>query len=127
MTGLIASALKKLGKPVDADGDALTKTERMQDAGDRLRDEHGKTFVAGLGIREIYRLREEVADTRGKPPLAFILDSLKHPEEERALRSVYLNSFYLISVVCHPDIRRGRLTLLRHLFGRKIRIDFDQL
>ena len=111
MSGLIASTLKKLGKPVNTECDALTRTERMQDAGDRLRDEHGKTFVAGLGIREICRLREEAGDMKGKPPLAFILDSLKHPEEERALRSVYVNGFYLISVVCHPDIRRGRLKI----------------
>lgn len=109
MSALIATALKKLGKPVDLKTDPLTRTERMQDAGDRLRDEHGKTFIAGLGIREICQLREGAGDTKGKPPLAFILDSLKHPEEERALRSVYVNGFYLVSVVCHPDIRRSRL------------------
>jgi len=109
MSRLIEAALKKLDKPVDKDSDPITRTEHLQDAGDRLRDEHGKTFVAGLGIREIFNIREAAGDLKGKPPLAFILDSLKHPEEERALRSVYINGFYLISVVCHPDIRRGRL------------------
>lgn len=111
VSSLISAARKKLGSPIDLDADPLTRTERMQGAGDQLRLEHGHTFVAGLGIREICRLREEAGDLKGKPPLAFILDSLKHPEEERALRSVYVNGFYLISVVCHPDIRRRRLEL----------------
>lgn len=128
MSRLISTALKKLGKPIDPDvDDRLTRTERLQDAGDQLRGEHGKTFVAGLGIREIHRLREEAGDGKGKQPLAFILDSLKHPEEVRALRSVYVNGFYLISVVVHPVNRRKRLELkykgappeqLRKLIGR---------
>jgi deoxycytidylate deaminase len=64
-----------------------------------------------LGIREIYRLRDEAKQSNTNAPLAFIVDSLKHPEEERALRSVYVNGFYLVSVVCHPDIRRRRLKM----------------
>lgn len=111
MSSLISAARKKLGRPIDLETDLLTRTERMQEAGDHLRLEHGQTFVAGLGIREIRRLREQAGDQKGKPPLAFILDSLKHPDEERALRSVYGNGFYLISVVCHPEIRRRRLEL----------------
>lgn len=114
MSALISAALTKFGQPVDADSDALTRTERLQDAGDLLRDKHGKTFVAGLGIREILRLREKAGDAgdlKPNPPRAFILDSLKHPEEVRALRSVYVNGFYLISVVVHPKTRRSRLEL----------------
>ena len=106
---LISATLKKLGRPVDLEADPLTRTERLQDAGDQLRNDLGKTFVAGLGIREIRRRRQAAGD--GDPPLALILDSLKHPEEVRALRSVYVNGFYLISVVVHPDIRRSRLEL----------------
>jgi deoxycytidylate deaminase len=108
---LIIRAMEKFGKPIDTNCDALTKANRLQDAGDWLRETHGKSFIAGLGIREICSKRAEAGDLKGKPPLAFILDSLKHPEEERAFRSIYVNGFYSISVICHPEIRRIRLKL----------------
>lgn len=111
MSRLIERALEKLGEPLDLDVDRLLRSERLQDGGDRLREGHGKTFVAGLGIREVWSQREQARLANDPGPLAFVLDSLKHPEEERALRSVYGNGFYLISVVCHPDIRRRRLEL----------------
>lgn len=82
-------------------------TAALQDAGDALRRQHGPSFVAGLAIREIHQQRSDTARREG--PLAFIIDSLKHPREVEALRQVYRNAFYLISVICGPEVRYRRL------------------
>ncbi|HWO18890.1 MAG TPA: anti-phage dCTP deaminase [Kofleriaceae bacterium] len=112
LSELIKTACAKLGEPLKLEGlDKLTCTERLQGAGDDLRRGHGTTFVAGLGIREVYQQREAARAQNKDPQIAFIIDQLKHPDEEAALRAVYGNGFYLISVVCHPQVRRGRLTL----------------
>lgn len=42
-------------------------------------------------------------------PRAFIINSLKHPDEVKLLRQIYGNGFYLIGVHCDMDRRRQNL------------------
>lgn len=86
----------------------LERTQRLQDAGNMLRQSHGSTFTAALAIKEIVERR-----ARGESPSggrrAYILDSLKNPVEIEALRKVYGSAFYVISVIAGPEMREGRL------------------
>jgi len=76
----------------------------LQDAGDRLREKHGQSIVAGLGIRDIYQQRKVL-----KEPRVFMMDSIKHPKEVEVLRAVYGRGFYLIGVLCNYEERLRRL------------------
>lgn len=87
----------------------LKKTRALQDAGDWLRETFSPSFTAALAIKHMRDARTSRATA--PRPIAFVLDSLKNPEEVDALRKVYGRSFYLVSVVCGPDVRRARLRL----------------
>ncbi|PRQ00015.1 hypothetical protein ENSA5_28290 [Enhygromyxa salina] len=78
----------------------------LQDAGDKLRENHGASIVAGLGIKEIRRLRKIESE-----PRAFVVDSIKHPKEVEVLRAVYGRGFYLIGVLCNWKVRLNRLKI----------------
>jgi deoxycytidylate deaminase len=93
---------------------------RLMDEGTRLRRDSGRgDAVALLGIAEIQRVREEelkgVAEKK-----AFILRSLKHPEEVETLRNVYGRGFFLISVYSPREVRVSALSerISRSAFGK---------
>lgn len=90
------------------DASILVKHEYLQNVGDALRRELGASIAAGLAIRQISK--DRAVAPAGKP-LAFIIDSLKHPAEVEALRSVYGSAFVLLSVVCLPAKRKLRLKM----------------
>jgi len=93
----------------------VQRIRSLQDMGDYLRDKHGLDIVAQLFIKKISSDRqaaitEEEAE-RGeahKEPrrVAWILDSLKHPEEVRLLRAVYDRMFSLFGVLCSFDAKK---------------------
>jgi len=83
------------------------RTDLLQKAGDELRKRYGPTIVASLAINHIHVVRKQI-EPQNKP-VAFIIDSLKHPHEVKALQEVYRNSFYLLSVICGPELRLLRL------------------
>jgi deoxycytidylate deaminase len=64
-----------------------------------------------LGIAEIKRMRWEAGGSGMKPHgrHAYILRSLKHPDEVSALRKIYGNAFYLIAAYAPRDKRRDHL------------------
>ena len=43
-------------------------------------------------------------------PRAYILDSIRHPDEVKLLQHIYQDAFVLIGVVCEEDVRISRLT-----------------
>lgn len=66
----------------------------LQDAGDVLRiDAQRGDFLAIAAIARIAQLRNEMS----KKPCAYLIRSLKHPEELASLRDTYQQSFYTIS------------------------------
>lgn len=81
------------------------RIEKLMDAGTRLREESGRgEAVALLAIAEIRRIRQQElnASTEGN---AYILRSLKHPDEVDTLRAVYGKGFFLISCYAPRDVR----------------------
>lgn len=83
----------------------------LMDAGNNLRKKHGGTICADLAISHISTLRQELHEDNiselglikekkiALTKRAYIIDQLKHPEEVKALKSIYGNLFYLIGVL----------------------------
>ena len=88
------------------------RIDKMMDIGTEARRQHG-TDVLAKGIAC------EIAERRKKPGLtsrtAFLVHSLKHPDEVRKLRELYPTGFYLIGVHAHPAMRRAHLTNIRRM------------
>lgn len=100
---LIADAAKLVGSPVEEAVGRLARTENLQVKGDWLRETFGHGIIAGLAIQKIGKLREDKAESQ--KPLAFIIDSLKHPDEVDVLRDVYGDAFFwlVLFVVWKPE------------------------
>ena len=82
------------------------------DRGNDARQSSGDNSVLALGIcSEIFRQREldEQGNTKPKQRIAYIINSLKHPDEVRRLRRVYTDGFYLVGVYSDKDSRRRYL------------------
>jgi deoxycytidylate deaminase len=85
----------------------FARASALQDLGDKLREKHHGYALAATAVRKIKEVRG--GETPGHKRLAFILDSLKHPEEVNLLRQVYDQSFRLVAVHCEPPQREARL------------------
>lgn len=79
--------------------------------GDNLRKKTGQNdALALLGIAEIQKQRQEASSSGGfARPQAYILRSLKHPDEAKTLRVIYGDSFYLIAAYAPHALRRDHL------------------
>ncbi len=65
-----------------------------------------------LRLRPVSRFTRSSRSVKARllgTPIAFILDSLKHPDEVAALQKVYASSFYLVSILCTRETRLKRL------------------
>lgn len=85
---------------------------KMMDIGTEARRQHGTDILAkGIAC--------EIAERRKKPGFtsrtAFLVHSLKHPDEVRKLRELYPRGFYLIGVHAHPAMRRAHLMNIRRM------------
>ncbi len=111
----VSSLISSVAKSFDAErwqdspSDKLLRTRTLQEAGNWLRERFSSSFTAALAIQEMHRLRKSRSDRTS--PIAFILDSLKNPDEVDALRKVYGRSFYLVGVVCGEEVREARLRM----------------
>jgi deoxycytidylate deaminase len=78
----------------------------FRDAGDEIRRSAGDSAILADGVaREISARRKGETNVRH----AFIINSLKHPEEVRRLRRIYGGGFYLIAVSPDDAIRNAFL------------------
>ncbi|MDE0349799.1 MAG: anti-phage dCTP deaminase [Gammaproteobacteria bacterium] len=92
----------------------------LQDAGDQLRKSSNDNAVVAVGLVELIRKkRAEIQGDKIEPSVAvepdgsrhaYILDSIRHPEEVELLRRVYQDAFCLIGVFCEESERLQRLT-----------------
>jgi deoxycytidylate deaminase len=104
----------------EAGTDHFSRTNALMDAGNALRQDTGDNSVLALAasarIRSIRRRKFGDKNLAPLPRQAFILSSLKHPEEVHRLRDIYSTGFFVIGV--HADktarenflIRNKRLT-----------------
>lgn len=89
-------------------GGDFERFNAMMDAGNLVRENHGNSVIA-LGVAATISLRRR--DFRlHTDKVAYLVHSLKHPDEVRLLRKIYSNTFYLIGVHSPPDDRRDYLT-----------------
>ncbi|WES90494.1 anti-phage dCTP deaminase [Dickeya fangzhongdai] len=120
--------------------------KKLQDLGDKLREDNTHNIVAQIGIRRINHWRHEKygeelkvneapkhAKTLDK--VAYIVDQLKNPAEVKLFRIVYKNNFYLVGLLRNVEERKKNLSeerlteeeinkLIRR--DRKFKFDYGQ-
>jgi len=82
------------------------------DRGNRARRSSCDNSILALGVcSEIFRTREldEQQNVKPRRRIAYIVNSLKHPEEVKRLRRVYTDGFYLVGVHSSKETRRDYL------------------
>lgn len=102
------------------------RIHRLMTLGTRMRTETGRgDAVALVGVKEISRIRDvkygKNEETKYRRH-AFVLRSLKTPQEIETLRSIYGRGFYLISVYSPPEFRLEAMArrIRRSVRGRDI-------
>ncbi len=99
------------------------RIEKLMEAGNKFREnwpDSNGDGIANLAISEFARIREEywkndpLIDDDSKlykpiPNTAYIVDSLKHPDEVKFFRKIYGDAFILISVYEPKEIRHNQL------------------
>lgn len=111
------SARNELGELPDTT--EFNQSAWLQDRGDQMRETSSDNAAVArhlvMSIRKV-RATQQGLNPRLPDPItpdgskrAFILDSLRHPQEVVLLRQVYQDAFCLIGVVCEETQRRDRL------------------
>lgn len=111
---VLSDILKEIPKfePNIVDSPEDKRIESLMKAGDDLRKLSGSgAALALLSISAIRECRKVKGKDEGKPVLrqAYILKSLKHPEEVNKLRKIYGDAFVLLSIYSPRSERVDRL------------------
>jgi len=100
----------------DTKGVPSSKFERAKakiDLGNRIRTESEDNAILATAVAtEIKRRRAKRAEsstTKNVQKVAYVVSSLKNPEEVAELRQIYERGFYLFAVHCDRDLRLGYL------------------
>lgn len=112
----ISDYIKKRLKIEVSDKSEADRIESLIKGGNQICRETGrKDFLALAAVAEIAEHREQEADgsPKPRPRTAYIVRSLKRPEEAATLRRIYHPGFYQISVFASEDER------LKYLVERK--------
>jgi dephospho-CoA kinase len=118
LSDIIRSSAPLLGEQPAIATDGAKRIEDLQSAGNRLRKQFGKEYLAAKVIEQIARWREQfgIAKSPGGQSVpsrkrhVHIIDSLKNPAELKLLRQTYGDIFWLIGVFAPIEVRRRRLT-----------------
>lgn len=78
----------------------------LMDVGNRARESSKNSGILALGVAEEIRKRRKPTNAR----MAYIVNSIKHPEEVKLLREIYGQGFYLIGVFSDTNSRTRYLT-----------------
>jgi hypothetical protein len=115
---VIETAAQKMGIAIPLTP-KLAQSKALQDAGDSVREGSKDNAAVAVGLVDLIRnKRAEKQSAQIAPGLvvepdgtrrAYILDSLRHPQEVALLRRVYQDAFCLIGVFCHETERAKRL------------------
>lgn len=125
--------------PLETEPVSLKYVTLLQDLGDDMRREftgERKADYAAVARRMVGKIREararqtnaELED--GAPvlpdgyPRAYVLDSIRHPEEVQLLRRIYGDAFVLIGVVCEEERRCRRVQAKYRDAGRQAALEF---
>ena len=102
---IASPTLSAIDDGANAGATRFARACELQNLGDEIRKAHGGHALAVAVIAQLKAQRGGAVP--GESRIAFVLDSLKHPEEVRLLRQVYDHSFRL--VVNRPGIAGGHL------------------
>ena len=126
----ISDFIKKYGEKLKIEGYDKAKLPKpadrysvLQDTGNASRKEHGNPILGELAVQDISRRRSvrikeekglkgedfQESDIKSSQRIAYLIDSLKHPDEVSVLRAVYRNMFYLFGILSAYPIRQRRL------------------
>jgi deoxycytidylate deaminase len=89
------------------------RISHLMDAGNKARADSGDNSILALGAAaEVFAKRDKAEDNSPKasPKTAYIIDSLKRPEEVARLRLIYPFGFVLVGVHADEERRRRHLT-----------------
>lgn len=104
----------------------LSKAERireLQRRGNVLRSQYHAGILAAFAIEHIDSQIQTQGGYESCARFAFLIDSLKHPEEVELLRSVFASAFCMVGVVADDSIRKKRLHEQKRISGA----DFDAI
>ncbi len=102
---------------------AYERIDKMMSIGTEARRAHGTDFLAKGVAAEIAKRRKRPGFTSRT---AFLIHSLKHPDEVRKLRELYPRGFYLVGVHAHPAMRRAHLTRIRKMSETEAKLLMDR-
>lgn len=92
------------------------RIKKLQDKGNILRKKYGNDIIAALSAYYIAEhLRQQNIFEKDENRYAYIIDSLKHPDEVKLLREVFQGSFYMIGAVANDSVRKRRLQDQKHI------------
>ena len=97
------------------DSDEYERISHLMDAGNEARRKFGDNSILALGsVAWISSIREKEQDGTPKPSprKAFIVKSLKHPDEVVRFREIYPHGFYLVGVYSDEKRRDRKSTRL---------------
>lgn len=110
----ISDAVIPILVPVPDQGNKqYTRISDLMDAGNKARAESGDNSILAHGAAaEIFakRAKDDAKLPQASPKTAYIIDSLKRPEEVTKLRLIYPSGFVLLGV--HSDEKRRRTHLV---------------
>jgi deoxycytidylate deaminase len=106
-----------LGITLPSKQDIAVYVAEMQTAGNRLRERFGGNYLVEKVVERIRQFREQDGGylvnggQRTELPgrRAYIIDSLKNPEELALLKSIYRDTLCVVGVFAPDEIRRQRL------------------
>ena len=126
----LSDLLLKPSKPA-SEVKEYDRIKHCMDAGDKFRKEANNNAILAAGAaHKIKDSRDSNDDQVNCKKIAYIIDSLKHPDEVDFLRRVYKEGFYLFGIHAEEKRRREYLTSIKHLSQSEaselIKIDEDE-
>ena len=90
--------------------DQYSRIDTLMTAGDEAREKTKNNAILALFASfQIYGFRMQEKEKTPRPRHAYVINSLKHPDEVNALRRIYGNGFFLIGVFVDREQRKKNL------------------
>lgn len=103
--------------PIDSTS-AASRVKSLQQRGNDFRSRFQPDILAALAIRNIATHLHESRALDSGTRVAYLIDSLKHPDEVDLLRQVFGDAFCMVGVVADDNVRKKRLHEQKHISER---------
>ncbi len=100
----LSKIIEEVTRESTPEEDQARRAAKLMDGGNRLRQDAGDGILGLLACKTIKDSREDSGATPGEQK-AFVIDSLKHPNEVHALRNTYPGGFYLLALQVNAERR----------------------